>query len=510
MTSNVTLVLGLCFAVLSLFFYKYLDNVDIKPERGIIDSWTNFIKPPEKQFQKLAVGINSNVDIIVSGVALLNALKILPGKRENKNVLSNFNDLQETFAFYFARGSAAERPFTDQPIYQKIIETAETLNHVEHFIGGNAALMAKKASSLFPSLSINFVGPVGPLLERLMPKAVKIPPTCRIPKDEVHLIMEYKVGEQWGNLSAPVANRFITSHDESNSKIVMLEAYFESIKTFQPDLILLSGLNIMDGQSPEFFDERLEKMVSLLQDVPSSVPVHLELASMANEDFVRQIIEEVLPHGVSSLGLNEQELALVARVGGWSNHAPVPLSDQKALPNVDSLGLNEQEIVFSSKSLNGPHHDHFDDYNGQPEIYKISDIMLWILQKYGKSSNHPSSRLSRIHFHSLTYHIVGVRDTAWSNVDKATAAGTQVAGLQACDIPNLKEDLVELKIPSRFKLFSGDKEKDFDPHNPVISWRRDDFFFVFSPVLVCRHPVKTVGLGDAISATGLMYSQFHS
>lgn len=134
--------------------------------------------------------------------------------------------------------------------------------------------------------------------------------------------------------------------------------------------------------------------------------------------------------------------------------------------------------------------------------------MLWLLENYGRSSKSPTARLTRIHFHSLTYHIVAVVESEWSNVAKAVAAGTQIAGLQACDVPQLNETLVELKIPLRFKLHSDDMERDFDAKNPVYSWRKNGYLFVFSPVLVCKNPVKTVGLGDAISATGLMFSQY--
>lgn len=89
-----------------------------------------------------------------------------------------------------------------------------------------------------------------------MPKTVEIPTSCHISQDEVHLIMEYKVGEQWGGTVAPVANRFITSHDESNAKVVMLEPFFESIKSFQPDLIILSGQYVLQWF---LFDENTSK-----------------------------------------------------------------------------------------------------------------------------------------------------------------------------------------------------------------------------------------------------------
>ena len=180
----------------------------------------------------------------------------------------------------------------------------------------------------------------------------------------------------------------------------------------------------------------------------------------------------------------------------------------QVLPNMNSLGLNEQELVFASKSCGGPHSDIFDHENhGQPEIHKISDILLWLMKRFGRDM--AQSQLSRIHFHSLTYHIVAVLESAWSNVESSVAAGAQVAGLQACDTMELTADLLKLKIPNKFRLFSGDSERELDPQNPVMSWRKDGILFVLSPVLVCKRPVKTVGLGDAISATGLMFSQYH-
>ncbi|XP_005098113.1 ADP-dependent glucokinase [Aplysia californica] len=469
--SKGTVILSICFICVSYLFYTYSEDQDLPDERYVIDSWTKLVNLPPNQFKRLAVGINSNIDVIVSGTELLNTLHISPAKRKDHATINNIGQLQEAFAYFFAKGGAAERPFTDKAEYQRIIQAAETLGHVEHYIGGNAGLMAYTASNLFPDLKILFAGPVGPLLESLMPKTLEIPSSCKIARDEVHLIMEYKVGEKWGDAEASVATRFIATYDESNSKSLMLEPFFESLKAFKPDLILLSGLNILDGQTPEFFQQRLEKLITLSKEVPSTTPIHLELASMANKNFVKEIVEKVVP-------------------------------------NVDSLGLNEQELVFSSKALNGPHSDHLDGDSGQPDIHKISDIMLWMLKSYGRSPKSPTARLTRVHFHSLTFHIVAVAEGTWSNVDEAAAAGAQVAGLQACDVAQLQSDIVELKIPRKFHLYSGDVERELDPRSPVMQWQKDGYMFVFSPVLVCKRPVKTVGLGDAISATGLVYSQF--
>jgi ADP-dependent glucokinase len=180
----------------------------------------------------------------------------------------------------------------------------------------------------------------------------------------------------------------------------------------------------------------------------------------------------------------------------------------QVLPGVTSLGLNEQELSFSAHVADGPHFDDFHTRTGQPEIHKISDMILWILKTYGYSKENPSSRLTRVHFHSLTYHIVGTLPSAWHNTQSAVAAGTRMAGRQACDVNKLSPPDIELRIPGTFKLFSGQDDYTFDENNPVFSWEREGFYFVFSPVLVCISPLKTVGLGDAISATGLMYSDF--
>ena len=148
---------------------------------------------------------------------------------------------------------------------------------------------------LFCPLSpqILFVGPVGPQLRRLMPESIAIPDSSRIARDEVHLIMEYQVGETWGGSVAPVANRFISSYDESNSRLTMLDAFFDGVRAFQPDLIVISGLHLLDGQGEEFSSSKVKATVSHLQSVPSTVPIHLEFASMTKHSLVKQLVHEV-------------------------------------------------------------------------------------------------------------------------------------------------------------------------------------------------------------------------
>ncbi|XP_069138122.1 ADP-dependent glucokinase-like [Argopecten irradians] len=468
------LCIGICAVGIIFVYDAWKTALEVRKEQmeeDIINAWETRVVSPPVKFQRLHVGINSNIDLIVPGVMLLKALAIPSGRRENKDVLNTVDDLENTFAHFFAKGSAAERAFLDKKIFQRIVSTSKMLEIFQYHIGGNAAIMASIITEQFPEVKINFIGPVGPKLLEMLPTSLNIPTKSRISTDEVHLIMEYGVGETWGDLRSPVANRFITSYDESNSQATMLETFFESLDVQNTDLVLMSGLHILEGQSKDFFIKRIQALCNGLNNFPRSLPVHLELASMANADFVREILTKVVS-------------------------------------KVSSLGLNEQELTFASLAGNGPHNSDFHHQSGPPEINKAGDMVIWLLQNYGQSSSNPESRLTRVHFHCLSYHIIGNLKGAWSNSAIAVAAGSRMAGKQACDVQKLNSSIVDLKFPSSFKAFSDDIERELDPNNPVISWEIGEFEFSLSPVLVCKDPQKTVGLGDSISGTGLMFSQY--
>ncbi|CAH1796959.1 unnamed protein product [Owenia fusiformis] len=453
-------------------YYKDDTGQSLTPEEEIISIWEERIKLPTRQFKKVAVGLNANVDLIVKGSELLRMLNISPGHKLDHHELNSLHELQEVFAFFLAKGSGAERNFANGEDFGKMVDAAERLSRADWFIGGNAALMAQKIITTFPDTQVQLVGPVGPRLKSLLDQNMQVPQSSRIDKDEVHMILEFERGEKWGDHQAPVATRFITSHDLSNARMDKLETLFASLGSFQPDLVILSGLHIMEGQSEDFLKKRLEDLAGNLRLLPSTVPVHLELASMTKPWFMKLIMEIVLP-------------------------------------TVSSLGLNEQELAFASHATDGPHNTMYKEIKGQPEIHKVSDIMTWLLKTYSYGSkNYPNSKLTRVHFHSLTYHITGTLNVAWRNERAAVAAGTRIAAKQACDMKIFDPTKVDIKSPEQFKLFTGDKLRSFNQSEPVLSWKTGDFKFCFSPVLVCKHPLKTVGLGDAISATGLLFSEY--
>ena len=127
----------------------------------------------------------------------------------------------------------------------------------------------------------------------LLPKEIHVPKDSIIDKDEVHLIMEYGLDESWDGLKTSVANRFITSHDEANSELTFLGKYFDNADSFRPDLVLLGGLHLLETQSLDYIKDKIVEMKKGMARIPTTVPIHLELASMANRDCVKLLLNEV-------------------------------------------------------------------------------------------------------------------------------------------------------------------------------------------------------------------------
>ena len=131
-------------------------------------------------------------------------------------------------------------------------------------------------------------------------------------------------------------------------------------------------------------------------------------------------------------------------------------------------------------------------------------------------------RISRIHFHALSYHIIADRNVAgrhlWNNdLSKGVAAGSVIATLNACGKhPDVKTKSVfdhffGIKYPKENELDLLYQEKcgvrgGGQEYNGVCVWKHGEMTYSLAPVLVAKHPVNTVGLGDSISSSGLLYS----
>ncbi|XP_042136969.1 ADP-dependent glucokinase isoform X4 [Peromyscus maniculatus bairdii] len=337
----------------------------LSPEGRLAAAWDALIVQPARRWRRVAVGVNACVDVVISGVKLLQALGLSPGSGRDHAVLHSRSDLEEAFVYFMGKGAAAERFFSDKETFSDIAQTASKFPGAQHYVGGNAAL---------------------------------------------------------------IGQRFATNADL--------------------------------------------KVVTSISDIPTGIPIHLELASMTNRELMSSIVHQVFPA-------------------------------------VTSLGLNEQELLFLSQSASGPHAS-LSSWDGVPDVGMVSDILFWILKEHGRSKSR-SSDLTRIHFHTLVYHILATVDGHWANQLAAVAAGARVAGTQACATETIDASRVSLRAPQEFMTSHSESGSRIvlNPNKPVVEWHREGVTFHFTPVLVCKDPIRTVGLGDAISAEGLFYSEAH-
>uniref|UniRef100_A0A6B2L6Q5 ADP-dependent glucokinase n=1 Tax=Arcella intermedia TaxID=1963864 RepID=A0A6B2L6Q5_9EUKA len=369
-------------------------------------------------------------------------------------------EFEELMRYAWENGAAVERFIENNQLCTQIIQKAQSLEDISYHNGGNAALMGMKFLSQGADVLLG--GAVGEHTKPLLPPNIRI--ANQEGHDEIHLILEFSRGERWGELTAPRDNRLIVHCDYTNSRLNVLEEFHSALASFQPELVVITGVHLLEREDPSFRTKRLQTIVSEIKKVNKEAPVHFELASNSDIGFISEVGSTILPH-VDSLGLNEQELGyLYASLGGTKvAKSSVPKYVKK----------------------------HFKE----PKVQTISNAIAFIFNKIK-----PATReFSRIHFHYLKYHIVAQRKgSRWVPGKKSVVIGSMIASIQSCvfsDIQKLDE------------LFFVPFSSETSTLEAVRFWEEQGIEFYLSPVLVCKSPKKTVGLGDAISATGLLYHQ---
>lgn len=187
-------------------------------------------------------------------------------------------------------------------------------------------------------------------------------------------------------------------------------------------------------------------------------------------------------------------------------------------PVVHSAGLNEQELADLFEALGGAydeHHIHRAGLTGQAPGSKDVPVPAMVERALRFVMG---SSLLRVHFHCLAYHIVaerpGARRLFRADPAAALARGSVTATTQACDrsVAQLGPADVRLLAPAQFRTARGVAMR-VSAESPTASWGGGggdgdggDVSFTLAPVLVCQKLVKSVGLGDAISAAGLAHS----
>jgi ADP-dependent glucokinase len=205
------------------------------------------------------------------------------------------------------------------------------------------------------------------------------------------------------------------------------------------------------------------------------------------------------------------------------------------LPWVDSIGLNEQELyILHHYLVTG---EEGTATNSRPTVAQISEQIHDVIQyaaraekafvasQHGKKEKEATeslalAQLSRIHFHTLQFHIICQQDgSMWEDPTTALIQSALMSSKLACgknnSDPSVMRHSLDMEVdPERVEILLArelllSKKQDLtvsiDPESPVVAWREADYQCRLVPMLACKKPDHTAGLGDNISGTGMAY-----
>lgn len=288
-------------------------------------------------------------------------------------------------------------------------------------------------------------------------------------QEDIHLVLEYNVGETWGEFRSVRANRLIVHSDKSNMKLESLGPFARTIQQFQPNLVVIGGLQMLDN-FPLDVEERTKKLREasvLLQSLSLETKIHFEMASITEERLLNDLVKYILPH-VDSLGMNEQELANLCSFLGHRRVTLVTSSNPRVATSLDHI-----RTLYSIITSNGTSR---------------------------------SRKLSRIHVHSLAFQAILIsKHSSWRNIVGAVAKSSLTANRHVCGSDNVDTSVSKLLMDESFSISTihGSQRMPLIESAPISCWSEGDTKICVGPNLVCSSVRQTAGGGDNISAAGL-------
>ncbi|XP_077479843.1 ADP-dependent glucokinase [Stigmatopora argus] len=426
---------------------------------------------------KVAIGFGGCVDLLVDGVTLLNKMGLAPADQPlHHDYIKNAEQLSQSFAYFFAPGAAAERFVLNETLFSELVEVSRDLPGNRWSIGGNAPVMAGRMATegcdvlLGGSFSSDFAD----VLSQHITVAGNV-----VEEPDIHLILEYPSGATWGQYSSRRANRYIVHSDDHNPYLASMEEFAKKLKDFNPDLLVVGGLQMMD-HFPFQSGERsalLSRLAEVLSTSSPALGVHFEMASFVEESIMQDLLQYVIPQA-DSLGMNEQELPNLLSLLKGSSIAV--LSDPN--PRVATV-LDQMREVY--RMVNRRHKDA-------------------AAQGNGRTRGRP---LTRLHVHTLAFQaMIVTKGSQWKNTMSATAKASLTANRHVCGSDHIDPSKARLIMDDSFAVSrrEGSVRIPLRESRPVSCWDEDDYQICVAPVLVCTQVYQTAGGGDNISAAGLV------
>ncbi|XP_034176610.1 ADP-dependent glucokinase [Osmia lignaria lignaria] len=462
--------------VLFAVYYRNTENVLQKRLQALIHGLEKLEnKHVVTSRPKVAIGYGVCTDVYVNAKQLLAYSKEI-GRPEHFDEINTEIELLKSFAYYFRHGAAAERYMANRTLFDALVTKARSFPSSYSTIGGNAAIMALRFAQ--EGCDVTLAAKLTRSLHQMIPQVINII-GGEAKRDDIHLVIEYKHGDVWGPYSSARANRYIVHNDANNPMLSSLDAFNKILSTYDPHLLVISGLQMMDNYPfPDGERETLLlKVKKQMVERPPSTKIHFEMASFAEEKLLFELCDSVIPFA-DSLGMNEQEIANLHNAMYYGNISLVA--------------------------------------NSTPRIATVLDQMrtLFVLIRM-RSKNIPHSRqLTRIHVHTLAYQaIFTAKNTMWKNTMGAAAKASLTAHRHVCATSHVDIRKAALILDDSFSTSIVDGTRiALDIEKPVSCW--DEALKVgnenipiqvcVAPVLVCTEAAQTAGGGDNISSAGLV------
>ncbi|XP_021699030.1 ADP-dependent glucokinase [Aedes aegypti] len=489
-TSNLTLltVISVFAALFSIIYQAYLASNDLKSLTKILQN----LKALEHEFKvdkpRVAIGYGSCSDLYVKAVDFLNFTsgieESLSQETLNIDDISTEDDFLQSFAYYFQRGAAAERFTSNRNLFQNFVRLAKKSQTAEPrwALGGNAPVIGSRLAA--EGADVVLGAKMSSKLKSHLRPDVRLTGSL-IEDDDIHLILEYKTGDEWGTLKSPRANRYILHNDHHNPLISSLEEFEQALPGFNPHLFVVSGLQMMDNYFYEkgVRESRIKKVRNQMETQSPNTSIHFEMASFVELELIQLLLKDVMPY-CDSIGMNEQELDNLRQVLEFGQISLVADCNPRV-----AISLDQARSVF--KMLNEDYFKH-------------------------RSSDSRRRMITRIHLHTLAYQaILIVKNNRWKNTKNAAAKASLTAHRHVCASSIVNPDAAFRLLDDSFATSAqeGADRIPFSEEDPVSCWDETFNFdgqppvevqICVAPVLICKIAKQTAGAGDNISGAGLI------
>ncbi|KAF4759019.1 hypothetical protein FOZ63_015284 [Perkinsus olseni] len=449
--------------------------------------------------KSVVLGFGACLDGVTRGTELLKELDIQPAEHpQDHDVINSPQDLAETFHYFFEHGAAAERYVSNKTLFHQLVSAVRGFGEQHGSFwrfGGNAPHMGCRiqmeghnvllGAHVTKELRDQFAAP--------LPVAGGLAPTSTEDSDDIHIILESVSDELWGNDTCPRANRLALHSDVHSPYLRGIEEVEEEIDSgaFKPDALVLGAFQMMDGFPFPAEGERLQRLQrarQLIDEQDPSVKVHVELASFANSEFMKELYDTGMLTRVDSLGMNEQELTTFT---DWLSKSPT----------------SDGSLIRASDS--------------RPKVRNVLDALrnLWKLIEDANEGLNTTRKVTRIHVHTLAFQAVMIKTGAWNRTAEAMSKASLTAFRHVCGFATNEDiDLNKGKV-LLFDTFVDSEDEELAQrrdvvktrfHNGVVCWddTRDSdssekVTICLSPNIICTDPVATIAAGDNISGAAV-------